>query len=1047
MERKKRKNWVLPVILVIAVTFSNVCPVTAAELPAQAVLAKADESKKALDSGEQKDKEVYSTEINDEDRVEKVTRATSSNAQKPETEDEELEDEEFEDVELEDEELKDEELEDEELKNEELEYKDLENEDLGDGELEDKDLEDEDLGDEENNEDVLKDKTPEDEKSEDLVWVWSDKAPVLMEAEEGDDLSSQFFGMTRASGICPTYEEAYNAMIGMKDDYYEGMPWTNFQPYGSEGDLPYYRFQGGPVKGASLGVGCAAFVFELSDAAFGDLPARTIDKGGFAYEDVKVGDILRVNNSHFVIVLRVASSGVTVAEGNYNKSVHWGRTLSKSEVLNANFIVTRYPSGYSEDQDADEVAYSGTEGSLLSWTLTNGGTLTISGKGAMPDYTNPDNTKSARPTWEAHADKINQVIIEDGVESIGSYAFYKSLAMSVQIPETVASINEAAFGASNLMEITVPGSVKVIGDEAFYNCKNLKSATFYEGVQSIGVNAFHQCGIAYLDFPASITSVGAGAFMECDKLVRVRFAPGEQKVSLGDNLFTKCWSLSDVTLPVNVDKISSGMFANCLALTYLYIPREVIVYEAGVDPDSPFFGCDKLKTIDFGGTESEWDANGGPLALNRAGLTGKVTVNFNVAFDDPFADIPNDPGEFVPCDHVDKDGDERCDICGLDLSNDPSEPEEPGDDKEEPGDDKEEPGKPGDSEEGDKDPVKPDVPDNNQKPGGIENGGNNSGGSSGGNSSGSSGSSGSDSSGSSSSGSSSQGSSSSTSESVNKVVSANETTNAAGEKVETVKWSDGTVVVTTTDTTGAKKLEVELPKQMSETARREDKVMTLPIDPIPVTNDITNATSITINTDKGNVQSAANPATASTKPVKVLVPVTTSGAGVVAVLVNPDGSTQVIEDSTLIEGGMVVPVVNGDTVKIVDMSREFTDVPADVWYEDAVDFVTARDLFYGVTETTFDPAAYMTCATLVTALARLEGLDTKAGTTWYEEGMSWAVTSGVMDAGVNPESTATSDLIQIYEKYFNVTINDELPTTLTRAEAAQMLLNLKRCRP
>ena len=90
MERKKRKNWVLPVILVIAVTFSNVCPVTAAELPAQAVLAKADESKKALDSGEQKDKEVYSTEINDEDRVEKVTRATSSNAQKPETEKEEI---------------------------------------------------------------------------------------------------------------------------------------------------------------------------------------------------------------------------------------------------------------------------------------------------------------------------------------------------------------------------------------------------------------------------------------------------------------------------------------------------------------------------------------------------------------------------------------------------------------------------------------------------------------------------------------------------------------------------------------------------------------------------------------------------------------------------------------------------------------------------------------------------------------------------------------------------------------------------------------------
>ncbi len=298
----------------------------------------------------------------------------------------------------------------------------------------------------------------------------------------------------------------------------------------------------------------------------------------------------------------------------------------------------------------------------------------ISGKGAMPEY-----TESVRPTWEDYADKISQVIIEDGVESIGSYAFYKSLAMSVQIPETVTSIKKAAFGESKLMEITVPGSVKEIGDEAFYNCQSLKSATFYEGVQSIGVNAFHKCGIAYLDFPASITSVGAGAFMECDSLVRVRFAPGEQTVSLGDNLFSKCTWLSDVTLPVKADKISSGMFVNCyMALTYLYIPAGVEVDGQGLS-GSPFFGCNRLKTIDFGGTESEWNANGGPSALNYAGLTGKVTLNYNVTFDDPFAEIPNDPGEFVPCEHVDKDGDGRCDICDAVLSNEPGEPEGPGD--------------------------------------------------------------------------------------------------------------------------------------------------------------------------------------------------------------------------------------------------------------------------------------------------------------------------------------------------------------------------------
>ena len=983
MERKKQRNWTLAIILAIVVTLSNVYPVTAAELFNQTALTKAEKS-------------LANEGYTDEDRAEKGTKiSTPSNAQKPEAEDDEESSDGFE----EDDELE-EDLAEDELVEDEKNHKNLED-----------DLDD-----------VLKDKTLEDEKPENLVWVWSDKAPALMEAEEGDDLSSQFFEMTRAS-VCPTYEEAYNAMTAMKGELYEGMPWTNFQPYGDEGEWgKYYRFQGGQVKGASLGVGCAAFVFLLSDEAFGDLPARTIDKGGFKYEDVKVGDILRVNNSHFVIVLRVNSSGVTVAEGNYNKSVHWGRVMSKSEVLNANFIVTRYPVGYSEEQDAEEIDQSGTEGSL-SWTLTKGGTLTISGKGSMPDF-----SESGRPDWENYGDNINQVIIKDGVESIGNYAFYKSPVMSVQIPETVKSIGRAAFGESNLMEITVPGSVKAVGDEAFYNCQGLKSATFHEGVQSIGVNAFHKCGIAYLDFPSSIISVGAGAFMECDSLVQVRFAKGEQNVSLGNDLFSKCWYLSNVTLPVNADKISSGMFTNCFAITYLYIPTGVEVDGTGLN-GSPFMGCKTLKTIDFGGTESEWQTNGGKAALNAV-PPNQVTVNFNVAFDDPFADIPNDPGEFVTCEHVDENGDGRCDLCDTVLSNDSTDPSDPVDpvDPDEPGDDKEEPVNPGDTEDGDKDPVKP-------------------GDSSGSSGSGSGGSSSDDSSSEDSSfESSSKKSASGADGSVNKLVSKNTTTNGAGEKVETAKWSDGTIVVMTTAATGAMRLEVELPNQTVEAAQREDKATALPIDPIQVTNDITKAIPVTVNWNREKQQDITDP-TVAAEPMKLLVPVTTSGAGTVAVLVNQDGSTQIIEDSILIEGKMVVPMSDGDTVKIVDLSREFADVPADVWYKEVVNYVTARNLFHGVAETTFNPAARMTCATLVTALAELEGLDTEGETPWYKRGMSWAVTSGVMDAGVNPESTATKDLIKIFEKYFNMTIDDELPATLTRAEAAQMLWNLKSCRP
>lgn len=91
---------------------------------------------------------------------------------------------------------------------------------------------------------------------------------------------------------CPTYEDACQKMIALKTKYPEGKEWTNFTPY-KAGNV--YWWHGGDVKGGTGGVGCAAF---------DNLPARVIDKGGFTFDDVKVGDILRINNnSHFVIVL------------------------------------------------------------------------------------------------------------------------------------------------------------------------------------------------------------------------------------------------------------------------------------------------------------------------------------------------------------------------------------------------------------------------------------------------------------------------------------------------------------------------------------------------------------------------------------------------------------------------------------------------------------------------------------------------------------------------------------------------------------------------
>ncbi len=77
------------------------------------------------------------------------------------------------------------------------------------------------------------------------------------------------------------------------------------------------------------------------------------------------------------------------------------------------------------------------------------GELTISGTGAMPNYTSDNH-----PEWEKHKDYILKVVIEDGVTSVGAYAFYDY---------------------KNLSEVVFPSSLQTIGEYAFYFCKPLQN--------------------------------------------------------------------------------------------------------------------------------------------------------------------------------------------------------------------------------------------------------------------------------------------------------------------------------------------------------------------------------------------------------------------------------------------------------------------------------------------------------------------------------------------------------------------------------------------
>ncbi len=129
-----------------------------------------------------------------------------------------------------------------------------------------------------------------------------------------------------------TEQSVYSALLSMKDVYPEGTPFDNDIKYVTKDLIPNVEF---------TGRGCAGFAAELSDKAFGDLPGRY----HFDFSKIRVGDIVRTrNNTHSVIVLKVDGNVLTVAEGNYNSSVHWGRTLDLSdETVGWTYVLTRYP--------------------------------------------------------------------------------------------------------------------------------------------------------------------------------------------------------------------------------------------------------------------------------------------------------------------------------------------------------------------------------------------------------------------------------------------------------------------------------------------------------------------------------------------------------------------------------------------------------------------------------------------------------------------------------------------------------------------------------
>lgn len=102
--------------------------------------------------------------------------------------------------------------------------------------------------------------------------------------------------------------------------------------------------------------------------------------------------------------------------------------------------------------------------------------------------------------------------------------------------------------------------------------------------------------------------------------------------------------------------------------------------------------------------------------------------------------------------------------------------------------------------------------------------------------------------------------------------------------------------------------------------------------------------------------------------------------------------------------------------------QTFTDVPANHWAAEAVDYAVGKGYFSGTGSDTFTPDGTMTRAMLWTVLSRMDGYTGTAGPgdPWYQNGRDWAMANGISD-GTNPDGNTTREqfatMLRNFAKY------------------------------
>lgn len=193
------------------------------------------------------------------------------------------------------------------------------------------------------------------------------------------------------------------------------------------------------------------------------------------------------------------------------------------------------------------------------------------------------------------------LVLPEGLDSIGSEAFYHNIITEVTIPESVRAIGVTAFYQNqSLKSVTLNNRMELINQSLFNRCNNLAVVHGGKNVKIVDQYAFYECDSLRSISDITPVTINRNAFYNCRKLESLNFSCIK---SIGSESFYCCFGLKEADL-TTLTSIESRSFVACTSLKKVTFGNNIttIKYDA-------FNSCDALEEVVLGSSINSLESN------------------------------------------------------------------------------------------------------------------------------------------------------------------------------------------------------------------------------------------------------------------------------------------------------------------------------------------------------------------------------------------------------------------------------------------------------